>query len=341
MKDTQKQAMKIYLEKLEEIETCDLLRDRARFSKEHTLVDDPELADVIILTGHFGRAPEMLFDNPTYRKYTGKCTTYDEFDHFVPLIPGVYCNSKVSQHSKIGRIFSFAHISRNGSFPNPHVQHRPHAEKKYFFSFQGGSTCIVRKRLFLLNFNRDDVLIENTSSYGHWEPNPGEGHEDRQKFYGETISASHFVLCPRGSGPSSIRLFEVMKAGIAPVLIADNYLLPPDIDWDSFLIRVKESDIAKLPKILEPLLPTAAERGRLAHEAYLANFAENVEFDRVANLCARSLHHGPPEESYFRARQKKIIASEARRHARYAFARKTALTILRVLRIKNPFQMHR
>jgi hypothetical protein len=333
--------MKVYLEKLEEIETCGLLRERAKYSREHTLVTDPTEADLIILTGHFGRAPEMLLENPTYLAYRDKSTVYDEFDHFVPLIPGVYCNAKVSLDSKVGRVFSFAHISRNGEYPNPFVRFRPEAEKKLFFSFQGGSTSLLRKRIFLLKFPQPDILIENTSSYGHWERIPPADHQDRQRIYGETISSSHFVLCPRGSGPSSIRLFEVMKAGIAPVLIADNYLLPPNIDWDRFLVRVKERDIAKLPEILQLLLPSSAERGRLAREAYEANFAEEVEFDKVVDLCAQSLHHGDPPEAVFRAKQKKILASEKRRHARYAFAKKTALTIMRILHIKNPFQMHR
>jgi hypothetical protein len=175
--------MKIYLEKLEEIETHGLLKERARFSKDHVLVESPELADLIIVTGHFGRSPEMLLDNPSFLRFADKCATYDEFDHFVPLIPGVYCNALISRDSKIGRVFSFAHVSRNGVFPNPHVQYRPHLARKFLFSFQGGSTSIVRKRLFRLEWKRDDVVIENTSSYGHWEPNPGEGHEQRQKLY--------------------------------------------------------------------------------------------------------------------------------------------------------------
>jgi hypothetical protein len=332
--------MKIYLEKLQEIETYDLLRDRARYSREHVLVDDPASADLIILCGNFADNPAMLLENPVYLANIDKSTTYSEHDHFVPLIPGVYCSTKKSLHSRVGRIFSFSYISRNGKFSNPHVQYRPDAAKKYFFTFQGGSTCILRKRLYRLNFHRPDILIENTSAYGHWATETPADHKERQRVFGETISASHFVLCPRGAGASSIRFFEVLAAGVAPVLIADSFVLPPNIDWDSFLIRVKERDIAKLPQILEPLLPSAAERGRKAREIYLANFAPEVEFDKIADLCAQSLRHGGPPESVFRAKQKKILAAEKRRHARYAFAKKAALTIMRILHIKNPYQMN-
>ncbi len=331
--------MKVHVAKLEKIETCGLLIERARFSREHEVVDDPAAAEMIVLTGHFRSRPHILLDNPLYRKYTDKCATYDENDHCLPLLPGVYCNAHHCESSRIGRIFSYAHITRNGVFSNPSVQYRPETEKKYFVSFQGGSTSLVRKRLYRVRFRRPDVLIENTSEYGHWSKVPAADQEERQQRYGETISASHFVLCPRGSGPSSLRLFEVMKSGVAPVLIADAYVRPPGVDWDSFLIRVKERDVSRLEKILEPELASAAERGRLARQAYLENFAEDVEFDRVIDLCARSLRHGPPTEAQFRKRQGKMLGAEKRLRARQGLMKKAALTAMRVLRIRNPYQM--
>jgi len=76
------------------------------------------------------------------------------------------------------------------------------AEKRYLFTFQGGSTSILRKRIYNLKFNRSDVLIENTSAYWHWD-NSQPGRLERQRRYAETLAASHFVLCPRGTGAGS------------------------------------------------------------------------------------------------------------------------------------------
>jgi len=332
--------MKIYLEQLQEIETFTLLRGLARFSSEHTLVPTPHQADLILFLGNIGDYPEALLESATYRAFPDKCTLYTEQDQFVPLIPGVYASAHSSRHTRVGRVFSFDYISSHGRFTNAFVQPYTSADKKFLFTFQGGSTCILRKRLFNLNFDRPDVLIENTSTYGHWLETPAADQIDRQRRYAETLNASHFVLCPRGAGVSSIRFFEVLRAGIAPVLIADRFELPPGIDWDKFLIRVKERDIARLPQILAPLISTAAERGRLAREAYLANFADHVAFDKIIALCARSLQHTGPTEAEFRAMQQKILVAERRRNARYAFAKKTFLTLLRVLHIKNPYQMN-
>lgn len=166
--------------------------------------------------------------------------------------------------------------------------------KRYLFTFQGGSTSILRKRLYNLKFNRADVLIENTSACWHWD-NTQSDRDDRQRRYAETLAASHFVLCPRGAGVGRSRLFEVMAAGVAPVLLSDNYALMPGPAWGTFLIQVRERDIARLPEILEPYFESAAERGRLARQALDGYFSVECEFDRFVELVARSLRHaGPP-----------------------------------------------
>jgi hypothetical protein len=332
--------MRIHLEKFHDSPNYALLLERAKASRAHTLAGSPAEADLIIMIGNVGEEPSTLLDNATYRAYPEKCACYTELDHFIPLLPGVYTSARKSLDTRVGRVFTYDYVGGYGRFMNRFVEYRPDAEKKFLFTFQGGSTCILRKRMFNLKFNRPDVLIENTSSYGHWHEVPPTGHFERQRLYSETLSASNFVLCPRGAGSSSVRFFEVLRAGVAPVLIADNYVLPPGVDWDRFLVRVKERDIARLPQILEPLLPTAAERGRLAREAWLANFAPEVQFDAIAGLCARSLRHGPPPEAEFRARQARILAAERRRRARYDFARNTALALMRLLRIRNPYQMN-
>jgi hypothetical protein len=216
----------------------------------------------------------------------------------------------------------------------------PAMPKTLLFSFQGGSTSMLRKRMYRLNFNRSDILIEDTSAYRHWDPDQ-QGRERLQRSYAETIAASHFILCPRGAGTGSIRLFEVMQAGVAPVLISDHYPLPPHVPWDKFLIRIAERDIGRLPELIEPLLPSSAERGRLARQTWLDHFAPEHEFDAIVRLAAAALRHRQPAEATFRRRQGAMIFRINTIRKLRSSLRSAILGTLRFLRLKSPYSMNR
>jgi hypothetical protein len=149
------------------------------------------------------------------------------------------------------------------------------------------------------------------------------------------------VLCPRGAGAGSNRFFEVMAAGVAPVLLSDNYALPPGPAWDTFLIQVRERDIAKLPEILEPYLESAAERGRLARQAFDEYFSIERGFDRIVELAALSLRHAPPTEEHFRKRQAVMIRRFELWCKTRTALRALVLKVLRALHLKNPYQLNR
>jgi hypothetical protein len=338
--------MKVFLAQLEETELLPLLKTRSALSVANAVVDEPAAADLILLLGSFSAKPNLLLDDPCYRAFPDRCAVYTEDDIYLPIVPGVYCSAHIDRHTQIGRIFSYTYISRNGRYKNPYLAEVDSAapiasatRKKYLFSFQGGSTSLLRKRMFNLRFNRPDVLIENTSAYYHWDDSQPE-RIDRQAIYAETVAASHFVLCPRGAGVASIRFFEVMSAGIAPVLIADDYALPPGPAWDDFLLRVRERDIEKLPALLEKHLPSAAERGRLARETFLRYFSVQHEFDRVVELAALSLRHAPPAEGYFRRQQAAVIRRVNLQRRVRGLIRSAALRAIQLLHLENPYEMN-
>lgn len=332
--------MNIYLSPLNESELIGLLRNRAQ-SSQHALTEDPAQADLILLAGSFGTEPGTLVEHPLYLEYPDRCAVYTEDDNYLPLAPGVYCSAQVDSHSRVGRTFSYSYISRDGQYSNPFVAASGQPpEKSLLFSFQGGSTSLLRKRLFNLRFDRPDVLIENTSTYFHWDLNQP-GREDRQQHYARTLASSRFVLCPRGAGTGSIRLFEVMSAGVAPVLISDRYLLPPGPDWNAFLLRIPEKDIARLPELLAPHTASSLDRGRLARQAYLEHFSPEREFDAIVALCWAALHHSPPGERIFRKQQARMIQRASSRRALRAFGRSAILKALKLLHLRSPFQMNR
>jgi len=339
--------MKVFLTALRENEQISLFEAHAAFSKRHQLESDPSASDLILIFGSSALDPKRLLECEVYRKFPDRCTAYSEEDYFLPLLPGIHTSAPKSLHTRIGRIFNFAYIGRNGRHANRYIGETTAgapigatAVKHYLFSFLGGSTSLVRKRLFNLRFNRSDLRIENTSTYWHWDNSQPDRYE-RQKCYAESVAASHFVLCPRGASAGSSRFWEVMAAGVAPVLISDDYELTPGPDWDKFLIRVRERDVAKLPSILEPQLESAAERGRLARKTYDEFFSIESEFDCAVELAARALRHGPPSEEYFRRRHGAMFRKFQWKLKSRAVLREAALKTLRALHLKNPYQMNR
>ncbi|MGA1983649.1 MAG: exostosin family protein [Acidobacteriaceae bacterium] len=339
--------MKVHLTESHETELLALFQARMALQKVHELTDDPGSADLILMLGSFGLSPRDLLDHPIYKAFPDRCAVYTEDDNYLPLAPGVYCSAHRDEHSRAGRIFSYSYVSRNGRYRNPYLAETgsvlpaaPAAERRYLFTFQGGSTSLVRKRLFNLKFDRPDVLIENTSKYYHWDDSQPD-RQARQLAYAQTVASSHFVLCPRGAGLGTIRFFEVMAAGVAPVLLADGYELPPGPAWDTFLLRIPERDIARLPALLEAHVASAVERGRLARQAYVEYFSVEREVDCIIELAAQSLHHGPPPEARFRKRQAAIIRRAELGRKLRSLARTAVLKTLKALHLKNPYQMNR
>lgn len=260
-------------------EYTDVLAMHARSSGKHTLTQNPDAADLILVVGHIpnlGAARKVSL----LRRYPEKAMIYSEIDAAIPFASGIYCSAARPRWIDLRRTRNFTYLSSYGSVRNKEVRLRPALPKELLFCFRGRRDCRVRARLMDTNFGRPDVLVMDTTAYSHWN----EGRIDRQqgqKEYAETLLKSHFALCPRGAGFGSIRLFEVMEMGIAPVLLSDRYALPTGPAWDSFLLQFPEADYARLPELLQARVAESAERGRKAREAWENFFAPELAFDRL------------------------------------------------------------
>lgn len=74
-----------------------------------------------------------------------------------------------------------------------------------------------------------------------------EGHIKPDEYI-KSIQSSIFSLCPEGFLPWSPRLYETIKIGAIPVVLADNIVLPFErfIDWQSFSVKINVSNIKNL-----------------------------------------------------------------------------------------------
>jgi hypothetical protein len=159
----------------------------------------------------------------------------------------------------------------------------------YLFSFVGSTrTHPVRSRLMSLRHPR--AYLEDTSATVAPEQQKQpffmlDYSPDDRRHYGEIITRSKFVLCPRGYACSTWRLFETMKAGRVPVIISDQWVPPEGPAWEDFSIRVSQKHVARLPEILECYEPNAAAMGSLARKVWEEWFSQETAFHRIVEWC--------------------------------------------------------
>ena len=77
--------------------------------------------------------------------------------------------------------------------------------------------------------------------------------QEKPRDYMRLLLNSKYSLYMYGDRVHTSRLYDVMTFGAVPVIIADQYDLPFSwlLDWSKFSVRVRESDVKSLPRILE------------------------------------------------------------------------------------------
>ena len=251
----------------------------------HTLTDDPGAADVILFVEIVacGHHCINIRRHPLTRRFREKCFLSDPSDRAIPFLPGIYAAIEKRWHSP-GR-------TRSGPYPghmeNPFMEDDPgFRERTYLYSFIGNqSTWPLRARLAELGHPRGFFEDRSSDSLRIRMTGTPEEVAGFNRHYADVAKRSHFVLCPRGVGASSIRLFETMRAGRAPVILSDAWVPPEGPAWERFSLRVPERDWATLPALLEAREGDAAAMGRLAREAWEEWFAPPVLFHRTVEKC--------------------------------------------------------
>jgi hypothetical protein len=235
------------------------------------VVDNPQHAEVILFaeTGYFGwlNIASLL---KYCRKFNDKhVIMLNNTDWPYPVAGGFYPSlTKASKNA-----FSWAYFLTSSAERAVDA-----CEPRYLYSFVGRAcTHKTRKQILTLDcIDNPCIDVDNL---------PSRFREfDYDITYNEIINDSLFVLCPRGFGASSIRLFETMRAGRVPVIISDDWIPPPIENWDSFSLRVPEKYICDIPEILKRNKCQADLFGKRAKDTFHKYFHEDVFLYRLIDF---------------------------------------------------------
>jgi len=267
-----------------------LREEMARHQSRHTLTEDPDAADVLLLTDvstAIGHAPSFrgllgAMGRPELWRHWRRTYVFYEQDVPKPHLPGVYTELAWAPGIE-ARCTAVSHLHKIRILQNPCLSDEPPPdERRWLLAFMGRRSHPVRDRILAMDWRgRDDVLVEDTSSYHHFvgpQNRPGKP----QRRYVRALRASRWALCPRGWSPTAFRIAEAMRSGVAPVVVSDEWFPPHGPDWPRFALWIPESDIPRLPDILEAQGDRWRAMGRRARAAWEEHLAPEAAMDHLS-----------------------------------------------------------
>jgi len=98
---------------------------------------------------------------------------------------------------------------------------------------------------------KTDFIIRE-AYWHHWADNNDKLIQSRREF-NKNLTENMYHFCYRGHGNFSYRFYETLSFGRVPILIDSDVNLPFEsiINWEDYIIFIKEGDINKLPSIIE------------------------------------------------------------------------------------------
>ncbi len=269
-----------------ELASFDALRASAAVGNCCRLVSSAEEAE-IVLYADTGGMPELIFLSRVIvpRGRLAATYLYSENDYARGAFPGLYTSIPASAHKPDwtrGAPYIRPNVWLDGvaplAWPDP---------PSYLFTFSGSvETHPVRGRLVSALREQPGMRpISRSDVQSAFERVDERGILKLRERAIEMSRQSHFVLCPRGQGASSIRLFETMQMGRSPVIVSDDWVEPAGPDWSSFAVRVPEDAVASIPALLEPMRGRSREMGAAARRAWEDWFSPEVCSGRLIDAC--------------------------------------------------------
>jgi hypothetical protein len=264
----------------------DRMRQSAGTAKEprHLLTENPEEADLIFFAENY--TADFLLSgvaaSPLVRRFRDKVFCFCENDSVIARFPGIYASlPKRYCHPRWAVTGPYLWMMREMEAEAAAIE-----SADLLFSFIGSEyTHPVRKEL--MGLKHSSAHLEDVGSkteYMRYQASESEKQAFRLH-YDQILMRSKFVLCPRGMGCASIRLFETLRAGRVPVIISDDYSLPPGPDWESCSVKVLQGEVGSIPARLEALEPRAIELGQAARRTYEDWYSKQQLYTRVVDQC--------------------------------------------------------
>jgi len=245
----------------------------------HSVCTSPEEADIILFVedAHFDDyLYKRLRLHPLVKRFPSKVFMYNELDKPWCVLPGLYSSMPRRYFQENRQVaFGFVHTP-NEYVKNIHAENKQ-TDRRWLFSFVGAMSHRCRRHIMALNDLTPSV--QDTSEFNVWDCTE-DTKASQGMNYAAVMADSQYVLCPRGIGTSSFRLFEAMEAGRAPVIISNQWVEPACVNWD-FAVRIPEHDIAYIPEYLRSIADEAYDRGQAARAAWDRTFAPERRFDTM------------------------------------------------------------
>ena len=250
------------------------------------LTDDPaRAACILFVENHPGHDPYFfqILRSPLYRRFKRKCVLYHDADLAVTALPTISPSVERWQFRRASKrsVHYIARLTENVAVNSTTPQWT--TDRRYLCSFVGSSqTHAVRKHLLEAPF--DGAFFSDTSGRNGWELSAEQKSRYESDYLNITLD-SHFILCPRGIGPCTYRLFESMQLGRAPVILSDEWVEIEGIDWSSCSIRVAQRDIGELASILAGRKNDALEMGRAARRVWEEHLSPSASLRTLARAA--------------------------------------------------------
>jgi hypothetical protein len=271
----------------------------AKLLKRHGLshfenVKTIEEADIVLYleSGYLGLTDLPVLLRRVQSAPSAKHFIFSESDWPFPVLPGAY--PSLSKPCPWGNSWSFL---PSFDLTRAEAPFSTDADPEFLFSFLGRlATHPVRKKIQSLDSASTPCLdiVDGPKRFPCF---------DYSKTYAQLHRRSKFILCPRGFGASSIRIFEAISLGRVPVIISDAWQPPPGVPWQEFSVVIPECGVFNIPVVLEKLESKARSMGQLARQAFDAHFAPNVFLDRLLTTLVSKYANlsFTPEAIYWRA----------------------------------------
>lgn len=232
-------------------------------------VKDVEAADALILHEPWAfrewRYVDRMVADPVLGRFAYKVFTVNTDDAAAGLLRGVYtCLRRSRFDPALHAAVPFldqpnAEVAAMAGTPRPPA--------RLLATWRGNTKSNRKLRQGLIDQygSSPDFQVESTDSWLNHDP-------EEQRHYVELLRSGRFSLCPGGWAPASMRIFESMALGVAPVLIADEFVEPKGPDWSTVALRVPEAELSSLQARLASHADDYLAIGERAARAWQAHF---------------------------------------------------------------------